>query len=161
MNIAYHRPDGRLWIAIATPYAERARRELSEAEYQDYVIKKAVYGLHPDATDVEILPDDWTPPTEDRTFRNAWVKSKKGVIDIDIAKARAIHRDHLRKARDQQLTALDVTFMIAVEKNDNAKKNEIAAKKQRLRDAPAHPAIDAAKTPEELKALTLDVLANG
>jgi hypothetical protein len=48
--------------------------------------------------------------------------------------------------------------MRAQEQGDQAKADEIAAKKQALRDVTADPAIDAATTPDELKAVRPDVL---
>ncbi len=42
--------------------------------------------------------------------------------------------------------------MLADEKGDDVLKSSIANEKQKLRDATQDPIIDAAKTPEELKA---------
>lgn len=47
--------------------------------------------------------------------------------------------------------ALDVEFLRAFEEGDTERSAEIRARKQALRDAPAHPSIDAAKTLDELK----------
>ncbi|HEX4917147.1 MAG TPA: hypothetical protein VFV43_04550 [Limnobacter sp.] len=71
-------------------------------------------------------------------------------------KARDIKRDMIRAERAPLFAALDIQFMRAVESGDTAKQQEIAAEKQRLRDATAHPSIEAAQTVEELK--NLDVL---
>ena len=91
----------------------------------------------------------------DRTFRGAWQFSGSAV-DIDMAAARDIHRDNLRQARKPLLDALDVDYMKALEQGGDTA--AIAAQKQVLRDVTADPRIDAAATPDELKALTLDVL---
>ena len=95
-----------------------------------------------------------TAPT-DRTFRGAWQFSGNAV-DIDMAAARDIHRDNLRQARKPLLDALDVDYMKALEQGGDTA--AIAAQKQVLRDVTADARIDAAATPDELKALTLDVL---
>jgi hypothetical protein len=54
---------------------------------------------------------------------------------------------------------LDMAYLRADESKDEVAKATIAAEKQALRDAPADPAIDAAGTPEELKAVTLATIA--
>ena len=91
----------------------------------------------------------------DRTFRGAWQFSGNAV-DIDMAAARDIHRDNLRAERKPLLEALDIEYMKALEADTGTV--NITAEKQKLRDVTADPRIDAAATPDELKALTLDVL---
>jgi fibronectin type 3 domain-containing protein len=76
------------------------------------------------------------------------------MITVDMTKAREIKRDQLRAERRPLLEQLDVEFMRAQEQGDQTKADEIAAKKQALRDVTADPAIDAATTPDELKAAT-------
>lgn len=88
----------------------------------------------------------------DRTFRSAW--EDKGVaIDVNMPKAREIHRNRLRDMRAPKLAQLDVDYQRADERGDAAEKQSIAQRKQALRDVTADPAIDAAATPEELKAV--------
>ncbi len=100
--------------------------------------------------DLEHLP-------KDRTFRDAWRDSGKAV-DIDMPKARDIHRNTLRALREPKLKELDIEYQKADETGDGAKKKEIAARKQALRDVTASPAIEKAATPEELMAAIPDVL---
>jgi len=76
------------------------------------------------------------------------------MITVDMTKAREIKRDMIRAERKPLLEQLDVEFMRAQEQGDQAKADEIAAKKQALRDAPADPVIESATTPDELKAVT-------
>jgi hypothetical protein len=91
----------------------------------------------------------------DRTFRGAW-QFDGNAVEIDMDKARDIHRDHLRAERGPKLAALDVAYMKALEQaGDTA---AIAAEKQALRDVTADARIADATTPEALKALTLDAL---
>jgi hypothetical protein len=80
------------------------------------------------------------------------------MINVNMTKAAEIKKDMIRSERKPKLEALDVDFMRAVEANDTAAQADIAAQKQALRDVTADPRISAAKTPDELKALTLDVL---
>lgn len=83
----------------------------------------------------------------DRTFRDAW-----GHNGVDMAKARLIHRGRIRLARVPKFAALDGEWMKCTAAGDSAGAAAAEAKRQELRDAPAYPAIDAAATPEELKA---------
>ena len=75
------------------------------------------------------------------------------MIKVNMTKAREIKRDQLRAERRPLLEQLDVDFMRAQEQGDQAKADEISARKQALRDVTADPAIDAATTPDELKAV--------
>lgn len=75
------------------------------------------------------------------------------MIIVNMEKAKEIKRNMIRAERDSILVDLDVQFMRAVEMGDAELQAEIAAKKQALRDATKDPAIEAATTPEELKAI--------
>ena len=72
------------------------------------------------------------------------------MININMTKARDIHRDKVRQARNPKLASKDVEFQRALE--SGADTSAIVADKQALRDAPASAAIEAATTPDELKA---------
>jgi len=76
------------------------------------------------------------------------------MITVDMTKAREIKRDMIRAERKPMLEKLDVEYMRAQEAGDTQKQALIAEKKQSLRDATADPVIDAATTPDELKAAT-------
>jgi hypothetical protein len=90
-------------------------------------------------------------------FSLAW-EAVDNTVKVNMSKARDIHRDSLRTKRNKKFATLDVAYMRALERGDTASMQEIAAQKQALRDIPSHPAIEAAQTPEELMALTLDTL---
>ena len=81
------------------------------------------------------------------------------MITVNMSKAREIKKDLIRLERDPKLADLDVEFMKAVEQGDTALQATLAAKKQALRDATDDPAIQAASTPEELKAVVPAALA--
>ena len=68
---------------------------------------------------------------------------------INMAKAREIHKDNIRIAREPLLAALDIEFQKALE--TGATTTDIVAKKQALRDAPADSAITAASDTDALK----------
>ena len=72
------------------------------------------------------------------------------IIKTDMAKAREVHKNRIRAARVDKLTALDVEFQKALE--TSADTTLIVSKKKALRDAPADSAIESATTEAELKA---------
>ena len=72
------------------------------------------------------------------------------MINVNMTKARDIHREKVREARNPKLASKDVEFQRALE--TGADTAAIVAAKQALRDAPAAAAIEAASTPDELKA---------
>ena len=74
------------------------------------------------------------------------------MINVNMDKAREIHKGKIRVARKPLLEAKDVEFMRAVEAADTATQTSVAAEKQSLRDATSDPDIASATTPEELKA---------
>ena len=67
-----------------------------------------------------------------------------------MTKAKELHKDNIRTAREPKLAALDIEFQKALETGSDT--TSIVSKKQALRDAPADSAIAAAKTEAELKA---------
>jgi hypothetical protein len=93
-------------------------------------------------------------PVEHHDFRAAWTDDGK-VIGVDMAKARAVTRDRLRAERVPLIKAEDVKVSRALALEDKAAVVAAEAERQRLRDITALPAIDAAKTPDELKAISV------
>ena len=69
---------------------------------------------------------------------------------VDMAKAREIHKNNIRSARQPLLEALDIEFQKALE--TGASTTDIDAKKQALRDAPADSGITSAADTDALKA---------
>jgi hypothetical protein len=159
LRFAKSEPNGGVTIIAAAPkehLQEIFGPEWNDEQYRAHVLERN--GLT--EADVVELPDDWTPPDGDRTFRNAWTLSG-AQITVDMPKARDIWRQKMREARAPLLQALDVEYMRADEAGDGAAKTRIAAEKQALRDVTADPAIEAAQTPDELKALWPSVLSGG
>jgi len=78
------------------------------------------------------------------------------MIIVNMEKARDIHRNALRQAREPKFKDLDIAYMVAVERGQDT--TEIVAKKQALRDVTKDPAIEAAQTTDELKAVWPDIL---
>lgn len=151
MRIAYLSSAGDLCLVEAAPKEtlERVLGQMTEAQYRAHVMERSI---PPGAKDVRVLPSDWTPP-EDRTFRSAWRMDAKGAVAVDMLRARDEWRNRLRRARREQMERLDVEYQKADEAGDASAKKAIAAQKQALRDAPQHPDIESATTPEELKAV--------
>lgn len=71
-------------------------------------------------------------------------------IQINMAKAKQLHIENIRIARESKLAALDIDFQRALE--TGADTSSIVAKKQALRDAPAASGISTAATTDELVA---------
>ena len=70
-------------------------------------------------------------------------------FNIDMAKAREIHKNNIREARAPKLAELDIEFQKALE--ISASTTDIVNKKQALRDAPAAVEITNATNATELK----------
>jgi hypothetical protein len=72
-------------------------------------------------------------------------------INVNMTQARAIHLAEIRRVRNLELAAKDITFMRAVEAGDTDAQATIATEKQTLRDIPATFDLTDAATPEALK----------
>lgn len=174
--ICYHRPDGGLSICRPAPWARRCSSIVvagktisfddpvpfdglvrayktthlsptwaeSEEEFTARIRAKDV----PSDADVLIIDDSRIP--EDRTYRNAWKHDGNTVVH-DMPKARELHRNMLRRARAPKLAELDIEYQRADERGDATAKQDVAARKQALRDCTKHPDIDAAATVDDLK----------
>jgi hypothetical protein len=92
---------------------------------------------------------------DDHTFRNAWEADFENYqgVSVSMEKARLITQDLIREARRPVLEKLDIEYQRALEEDDRSKISQVIEKKQVLRDLPASPAIQEAKTPEELEHL--------
>ena len=139
----------------------RWKREATHAEVQREIDKSS---LGQSVKGWRFVQADEIPA--DRTFRNALrdrgLRDTTQKLEIDMPVAREIHRDRIRRAREPKLAALDVEYQRTGEIAETLAMNgvqfkaseraRIAKQKEALRNAPADPAIDAAQTPEELKA---------
>ena len=74
-------------------------------------------------------------------------------ITVNMTKARAIHLAEIRRVRNLELAAKDITFMRAVEDGDASAQAAVKTQKQTLRDIPATFDITTGvSTPAQLKA---------
>lgn len=76
------------------------------------------------------------------------------IVTIDLVKAKDIHRNYLRRRRMSDFKKLDLDYQRADEVNDTAKKLQVAAKKQILRDLPNDLRISQASSIDDLAALS-------
>lgn len=125
----------------------------------DATVDDCLAKWHPDeqAKVVSHRPVSVHAVPQDRTFRNAWTDTGSAITH-DMVKARDIKRAQLRAERAPRLAALDVELQRAATETPRKTTDDIVARKQKLRDAPAHPTIEAAATVEALKNVTLDRL---
>lgn len=87
-------------------------------------------------------------PNQDHDFFDAWAQSR-GVVTVNVAKAREITKRRLRVEREPLLAAQDVAFQRALE--TGADTTAIVAEKRRLRDITG--LADDCSTLDELRAL--------
>jgi hypothetical protein len=92
-----------------------------------------------------------------RRYRDAWTWNGSKVVH-DMPRARNILRRDMRIVREPLLQALDRDYMRADEAGNTELKQQIAAKKQALRDVTNDPAIEAAATAEDLMNVWPDIL---
>jgi hypothetical protein len=120
MFITYPQPNGQVAVVIPTGDVNDAIKDVpAGVEY------KIV-----DSVDI------------DNDYFNAYEFDAETGAKVNIEKAKAIHLDKFRSARAPKLQKLDIDFMRAVEANDEAKKAEIIAAKQALRDVTLTPLPD-------------------
>jgi hypothetical protein len=112
MFITYPQPNGQVAVVIPCGDVNNAIKDVPEGiEY------KIV-----DSVDI------------DNNYFDAYEFDAEIGAKVNIERAKAIHLDKFRSARSPKLQKLDIDFMKAVEANDEAKKAEIVAAKQALRD---------------------------
>ena len=132
--IVYTGSDGN--VHVCTPMPEYLK---------DYTIEEVQAKDTPEGS---IIVDVDDLPNEHNDFFNAW-ELKDTTVTVNLNKAKAITKDRLRAERVPLLQKLDVDYQRADEAADAAKKAEVAAKKQRLRDITL--LADDATTLEELR----------
>jgi hypothetical protein len=91
--------------------------------------------------------------SQDRTYREA-LEDVGGKLQHNMAKAKELHRAYLRHVNGDKLMLLDRQWVDAMAANKRPEADAIEAKRKAMRDRVNDPAIDAAKSIEELKAVT-------
>lgn len=153
----FSRPDGGVTVTSwdSPPYLDETEREWLDRGIAH--LRDARFG-----DGQPVYPESWllvaeverpanNAPLLDKTFRDAWTWTDK--LDHDMEKCREIHKARLREARAPLLAEKDVEYMRALERGDATALASISAEKQALRDVTADPAIAAAATAADLKAV--------
>lgn len=96
------------------------------------------------------MTDAELPPT--RLFRESWEDAGVRIVE-NMAKARVIHMNRIRAAREPVFAKLDRDYLRAHEVGDVVAMREIAGQKQVLRDLPQTFDLSGATTTAELAAL--------
>jgi len=82
----------------------------------------------------------------------AWEMDTDGTPKVNMTKARVVHMDKIRIARDAELVKEDLNMLKAIEFGDSSTQDIVKVKKQTLRDIPAtFDLTTGVTTPEELK----------
>jgi len=94
-------------------------------------------------------------PEQDYDFRDAWVQGKDNCPVVDMTRAKEIHRRSFRETRVKLFKENDLRLQNALVSGDEKRKETAITYRDELRNAPANPAIEAATTPDELRAIKL------
>ena len=142
-RIVYRDGDG---VSVVMPTPEFCA---NPANTIDMLLKKCVpEGVHFEVHQAEDMPTD-------RYFRNAW--KLDGGVSVDLEQAQKIHMINLRVIRNEKLAELDVPFQRALEDKDIIMQDNIATKKNKLRDMPRNVDLSGL-TLEEIKAFIPKIL---
>jgi hypothetical protein len=129
-RIIYQTPEGGVAVIIPAESVELALKDV------------------PDGVDYEIVYKDAIP--SDRFFRNAWVKGDC-CVDLDLDKCKAVGHDIRRAARAEEFLPFDEVIAKQIPGKDAAQAEE-ARQTIRNKYTEVQDAIDAAESPEEIKA---------
>lgn len=152
-RIIFLKADGT--ITVRTPCPQAMRPNETEDEFLDRVANE-----HPIRTGIPMrhVKMDYEPNPAHKDYRTARTLTIDNKIEHDMSKARELHREKIRERRVDLFKPLDTELLIALGKPNNASQMaRIENDKQKLRDAPADPRIDAATTLDEL--LSVDPLS--
>ena len=133
MKIIYQNQEG--GVSVIHPTGELSIEEVAAKDV-------------PAGVAYEIVEDDAIP--SDRTFRNAWVMGDC-CIEHDLDKCKALGHDMRRAKRAEEFAPHDEVIMKQIPGAD-AEAAEAARQEIRDKYAAVQDAIDAAATPEEIKA---------
>lgn len=93
-----------------------------------------------------------------RDYRNAW-EFVGGKVTENLAKAKEIHRDRLRRERTELLVPLDIEVSKSIAIGDLAAAQTAESQRQALRDITEDPRIDAATSVDELRQITVQSIS--
>ena len=135
-------------------YGDKVRPHLTATDASGGMID---LGADPSITTVLIktteMPNGTADGRFDKTFRNAFKHGGGHKVDVDIPKAKEIAHEKRRRARDAEMTPLDIEATIP------SKAAQAEAKRQVIRDkyAAIQSSIDAAATVAQLKTIVISL----
>ena len=132
-RIIYSNTDGT--VAVIIPTGELSIEEVAAKDV-------------PEGVAYEIVEDDAIPA--DRFFRNAWV-ANSAAVDVGLDKAKDIGHDIRRAQREAEFAPFDAIIMKQIPGNSAAEAEE-ARQQIRFKYALIQDVIEAAETPDEIKA---------
>jgi hypothetical protein len=119
--ITFQQPNGQVAVIIpadlSIPIEQIAEKDVPKDEFGNHLPYKIVDNL-----DIE------------NDYFNAYEFNEESGAEVNIDKAKELHKNKFRTARAPKLEELDIAFMKAVETGDTEKQTEIASEKQILRD---------------------------
>jgi hypothetical protein len=155
-------PPGAVWInrdigAWAREPTKSSINDLASQIFVDRLDDDGILVVTPKPVSFRVVEDGEIPSVgtgHDKRFRAAWTDDA-GKISVEMVKAREITLDAIRNERMKVMPGLDIAWSVAMAKGDMEMAASVEAQRQALRDITATlaPAINAATTPEELKAL--------
>lgn len=132
---------------------------IAPADVPDEAIDREISRRPPGSAEIvswrRIEEADYRAMGKDRDFRAAWRDDGKA-LQVSLDMARDCTRDRLRGERRPMMEALDIEAARALETGDVTSLDEIATEKRRLRDITQHPSIDAAKSLDDLRAVSIE-----
>lgn len=117
----------------------------------DEVVRREVEREFPPGTPWHRITDDSLQ--HDRDYRDAVVHVPGEGLKHDLPRARELKRMHIRHERARALPELDAQWNRATGQGKKKDASEIEAQRQKWRDAPADPRIEAAQTVDDLRPL--------
>lgn len=143
--IVWERRDGGVALSYINPdYTDPSQIEDAKIKARAAVESSSGPVIRHDY-DSDLLPE----PSDDERFFDAW-EWIEGAVSVNMSKARRMHMDAIRRVRDAELVAADITYLRAVEAGDTNAQARIAAEKQILRDIPQTFDLTS-RTPAQLK----------
>jgi len=137
-RIVYLAEDGVAAVVVPAPKYSGTMEDLLKKVVPEDCLDSA------DIVEADTIPND-------RTFRNSWVTEQGKSVEIDLAKAKDVAKDNVRKARTPKFAELDVAYQRADEAGDADAKAAVVVKKQTARDATADTKITDADSVDNLK----------
>jgi len=125
--------------------------EMEKSESEEMFLKRLIANSIPEEFRKSALVLESSALPSGRLFRETWVVSGN-LVKVDMEKARRIHLEKIRVARNAKLDALDRDEMSAMSRGDDTALAFVRAAKNILRDLPSFwkGYLEGADTPEGL-----------